>query len=341
MGKKASIGIGGGLILLLFTILFSLSVGAAHIPLLTTWQVVFSHLPGLSIDQSGWGAAEEAIIWKIRMPRVGLALLVGTALSIAGVAFQGVLRNPLADPYILGVSSGSALGAASVIFFGWQGLIGGWGLPLFGFVGGMISLFLVFQLSRVQGQWNRQTLILSGVVIQAFFGAVLSFLLSLSEDRLREIVFWLMGSFAAADYQQFLILLPYVIVGSIVLWSFSGHLNVLALGERQALHLGLSLSAVRWVVLGTASLVTAAAVSLSGTIGFVGLVIPHMVRMVVGANHRLLFVYSAIWGGIFLIWCDTLARTLLEPRELPIGVITAFVGAPFFAYLLRKGKQTL
>lgn len=340
MLRKISIGIGGGLVLLLFTIMVSLSVGAAEIPLPTVWKIILSKLPGTAgWVEMDWSASEEAIVSKIRMPRVALALLVGVALSIAGVAFQGVLRNPLSDPYILGISSGSALGAASVIFFGWHALFFGWSLPLFAFVGGLLSLAIVFKLSQIQGQWSTHTMILSGVVVQSFFGAMLSFLLSLSGDRLQQIVFWLMGSFSKANYQHVFLLAPYVIVGSIILWCFSKHLNVLALGERQAVHLGMSLSLVKWSVLGVASLITAAAVSVSGTIGFVGLVIPHMVRSVVGANHRWLFPYCAIWGGIFMVICDTAARVMLEPRELPIGVITAFVGAPFFAYLLRKSRN--
>lgn len=286
-----------------------------------------------------WTGSEEAIVWKIRFPRVIIALFVGAALSVAGVAFQGVLRNPLADPYVLGISSGSALGAASVIFLGWGGLFYGWSLPLFAFVGGLFSLICIYKLAQIEGKTNLQTIILAGVVIQSFFGAILSFILSLSGDRLQLIVFWLMGSFAKATLQQSVLLLPYVIIGSALLWAFANHLNVLSLGERQAQHLGMNVNMIRWVVLILASLLTAAAVSFSGTIGFVGLVVPHIIRGLFGANHRWLFPLSFIGGGIFMVVSDTIARMIMEPRELPIGVITALFGAPFFAYLLKKGRH--
>lgn len=341
--NQAMAGMAGGIVFLLAAISYSLSVGSADIPLLTVWKVILFKLSITSSFVSpDWDAASEAIIMQIRVPRALLAALTGLCLTLAGIAYQGILRNPLAEPYVMGVSSGASLGAAVTIFFGWQTVLDGWVMPLLAFTGGVLSLLLVFRLARLAGNMHVETLILSGVVIQAFFGSLLSFIISISSDQeQRGILYWLMGSFSLADYQQFLVLLPYAVVAYFVLWVLARQVNILALGEQQAVHLGLHLSALRWTVLGISSLAVAAAVSVSGIIGFVGLVVPHMLRRMFGADHRWLYPLGALWGAAFLVTCDTFARTLLEPKELPIGVITAFIGAPFFAYLLYAKRRSI
>lgn len=335
--------ISGLLIILLLSILFSVMTGSVSLPLPMTWQILLSHLPFpipfIHLDPT-WTAAQESIVWNLRLPRVFLALIVGAMLSTSGVAFQGVLRNPLADPYILGVSSGAAFGAAtSILFFRSSSFLGQLSIPLFSFTGGLLSLGFVLALSKQQGQHERETLILSGVVVQSLLGAFLSFLIAISGQQMQEIVFWMMGSLANRTWLDSAVLLPYFLLGTTYLLFQQRDLNIIALGERAATHLGMNVERKKILILVISSLLTAAAVSVVGIIGFVGLIVPHLMRLLVGADHKVLLPVSTIAGAIFLLWSDTLARTLIESREIPIGVITAFVGAPFFAYLLKSGLR--
>ncbi len=327
--------------LLLLSIVLSLSMGAAHLPLAEVWGILIDRLPVIgNWIQADWPVSSEQIILKVRLPRVLLAILIGACLSLAGAGFQGVLRNPLADPYTLGVASGSAVGAAFVILFGFQTLLLGiWTIPIVAFGTGIASLLVVLRLARIHGKFQLETLILSGVVVQAFLGSMVSFMVSLSDEVVNEIVFWLMGSLSIRGWPFTLMLVPYLVVGLAVLLYYGRTLNLIALGERQAEHLGVHVARTRLIVLIVSTLITAAAVSVAGTIGFVGLVVPHLVRLMVGPDYRLLLPITAIFGGIYLLWADTLARMLLSPTEIPLGVVTAFLGAPFFAFLLRKNKR--
>lgn len=340
-GLYPGLWLGGLFVLLLLTIGGAVSIGSVDIPFVEVWRIIAQHLLG---SHEWLGAAPdgvlEAIVWQIRLPRTLLAAMVGASLASAGVVFQGILRNPLADPYILGVSSGAALGAVIAIVTGWGTLLfGGWSLPGFAFLFASLSLFIVLRLARIENQMSTGTLILSGVVVQAFLGAVLTFVISLSPEQLLEIHYWLMGSLALRDWSHAGIVLPFLVLGFPLMWACSRELNLFALGDRSAGHLGVPVEKVRFFLLVIASLITAGAVSVSGTIGFVGLVIPHIMRMLTGPDHRLLLPVSALTGAVFLVWADTIARVVMEPRELPIGVITAFVGAPFFAFLLRKQRR--
>ncbi|MEC0248220.1 iron chelate uptake ABC transporter family permease subunit [Paenibacillus chitinolyticus] len=332
---------GVGVLLLLLSIVLSLSLGSAHLPVSQIASILGSKLPWIGDRITpDWPVSSEQIIMKVRLPRVMLAILVGASLSVAGAAFQGVLRNPLADPYTLGVSSGTSVGAAFVIYFGLQTtFFGTWTIPVVGFATGAVSLWIVLRLARTDGKIRMETLLLSGVVMQAFLGSVVSFLVSMSKQVVNEIIFWLMGSLAMKGWSYTTVLLPYFLVTFIVLYSYARTLNLLALGERQAAHLGIHVERTKLIVLITATLVTAAAVSVSGVIGFVGLIVPHLIRLIAGPDYRLIVPLSAVGGAIYVLWADTLARTLLSPTEIPLGVITAFLGAPFFAYLLRKQKK--
>lgn len=343
MGKRLGMWGGAGFALLLLSIVVSLSIGTAHVPLSDTWRIVVHHLPlvGDSVHPD-WPVSSEQIIYKVRLPRVLLAALVGACLSLAGAGFQGVLRNPLADPYTLGVASGAAVGAAFLILFGLQlALVGRWSIPVVAFATGMASLLIVLRLAGSGGKLQIETLILSGVVVQAFLGSIVSFLVTLSDQVVNEIVYWLMGSLSLKGWSYTGILVPYLAIGLLVLMSFGRTLNLISLGERQAEHLGVNVARTRLAVLVASTLITAAAVSVAGTIGFVGLVVPHLVRLLVGPDYRLLIPISALFGAVYMIWADTLARMLLSPTEIPLGVITAFLGAPFFVYLLRKHKRRL
>ena len=325
--------------LLLLSVVCSVSIGSAQLPVAAVWRILLHKIGLYSPTLVDWPASAEAIVWNVRLPRILLAMLVGAALASAGVGFQAVLRNPLADPYVLGVSSGAALGAAVVIVFGWQGLFGGWMIPAIAFGLGLLTLFAVYRLASGGYGVAVETLLLSGVVVQAFLGALLSFFLSISDERMQQIIYWLMGSFALRDWASAWVVLPFLLTGWLVLYVNWQSLNILSLGDAQAAHLGVSVDRVRLVVLVASTLITAAAVSVSGTIGFVGLVVPHMMRLLVGADHRHLLPVATLAGATLMIWADTAARTVFSPRELPVGVITALLGAPFFGYLLRRVRR--
>ncbi|MED4206169.1 iron ABC transporter permease [Neobacillus mesonae] len=341
MKRRLAIWGGAGVVLLLLSVIVSLSLGSANLRLSHVWGIILHQLPFLEgIIEKNWAPSSEQIILKVRLPRVFLAILVGACLSLAGAGFQGVLRNPLADPYTLGVASGSAVGAAFLILFGFHTILFGvWTIPLVAFVTGLISLLVVLRLANVQGKYKLETIILSGVVVSAFLGAIVSFMVSMSDQVVNEIVFWLMGSLALRGWSFTLVLMPYLAIGLVVLLSYGRTLNLFALGERQAAHLGVNIKRTRLVVLVVSTLITAAAVSIVGTIGFVGLVVPHLVRLMVGPDYRILLPLSVIFGAIYVLWADTIARTILSPTEIPLGVMTAVLGAPFFAYLLRRNKQ--
>lgn len=328
---------------LLLSIVISVSIGSAQLTLGTVWRILAGSIPFVGdLVKADWAVSSEQIVLHVRLPRIVLGMLIGAALSVSGAGFQGVLRNPLADPFTLGVASGASVGAAFLILFGLQyALIGNWTIPMVAFGTGMVTLLVVYSLSRVEGGMRRETLILAGVIVQAFLGAAVSFMVSLSDEVVNSIVFWLMGSLHLRGWGFSALTAPYLAFSLVVLMLYGRTLNLFELGERSAAHLGVRVERTKWVVLSVSTLMTAAAVSVTGVIGFVGLIVPHLVRLVVGPDYRLIIPLSAIAGAIYLVWADTLARTLLSPAEIPLGVVTAFIGAPFFAYLLVKHKKTL
>ena len=292
------------------------------------------------IDSLG---SSGVILLQVRLPRVLLGFMVGGSLAAVGVGLQALLRNPLADPYVLGISSGAALGAAVAILFG----IGTTGvaihaLPLCAFAGGLMAIVLVYRIAATYGRLPIHTLLLAGVILNAILSALIMFITSIMDpNRSFSVMFWLMGTLAAPDYPAMAVLLLYLIVGgSILLWQ-TPSLNLLTLGEESASSLGVEVETVKRTVFFTSALLTGAAVSMSGMIGFVGMVIPHAVRMVVGADHRLLLPASALVGGTFLVAADTVARTVLAPAEIPVGIVTALGGGPLFIYLLVYRKSGL
>lgn len=327
----------GALSLLFVSVLVSLSLGSASVSITDIAAMLLSKLPfASSLMDHGWADADEKIVLAVRLPRVALAVLVGAALSAAGAGFQGVLRNPLADPYTLGVASGASVGAAFMILFKLQYAIGQWTIPLAAFGTGLLALAAVLQLARREGKAGIETLVLAGVIVQAFLGSLVSLMVSMSNSVVNEIVYWLMGSLSMRGWAFSQLMIPYLALGLGVLLFHCRALNLLALGERQAAHAGVELERTRLTVLVVSTLMTAAAISVSGIVGFVGLVVPHLVRLTVGPDYRLIAPLSAIVGGIYVLWADTLSRTVLSPKEIPLGVVTAMLGAPFFAYLLRR-----
>lgn len=341
MSSKLAVALIAGFLLLVLTLLVCVGVGSVSLPLGEIARILLHKLPGIgSWIKPDWDISSEKIVLEVRLPRVLLGLLVGSSLAAAGSAFQGVLRNPLADPFTLGVSSGASLGAAVLIFFGWQySLVGIFTLPMVAFVSGSVTLWAVMRLAGERGKIPTESLILSGVVMQAFLGAVVSFLTTMSKKTVNEILYWTMGGLSLRGWSYTAILFPYLLLGGIYLISRARRLNLLALGERQAASTGLDVERTKLSMLIVATLMTAAAVSVSGVIGFVGLVVPHMLRLLLGPDYRLILPLSVLGGGIFMMWSDLAARTVLAPTEIPLGVVTAFVGAPFFAYLLYRNKK--
>jgi iron complex transport system permease protein len=282
-----------------------------------------------------WPDSADTIIFDLRLPRVLTAMAVGVALSLAGATYQGLLRNPLADPYVLGTASGAALGAAVALVVPIQFALLGLGLlHVLAFAGAIVAVSVVYRVARMSsGGGSMTSVLLTGYAVGSLLAAGLTMVMYVSGNNLREIFNYMLGSFAVSSWPQLLVALPLIALGSILILSRTRALNAMLLGEDAAAHLGIDVGRERLVLLLAATLVTAAAVAVSGLIGFVGLVIPHLVRLVVGANARVLLPLSAIYGAIFLTVADLVARI---PGELPVGVITAIVGAPFFLYLLRR-----
>jgi len=279
------------------------------------------------------------ILWQIRLPRIILSILTGTMLATSGVILQGVLRNPLADPYILGVSAGAGVGAALILsyklYFTFLGMSS---VPLFAFLFALVMVFIVYRLSNVAERASAETLILAGVAVSAFASAILALIIIVS-GQLQSIYFWMLGSFSMATYGDVLTLLPYALIGLIFSYFYSKELNALIMGEETAYTMGVDVERVRIIMIVVATLMTAAAVSVSGLVGFVGLIIPHFVRIMIGPNYRFLVPFAAVSGALLMLLADTVARTALSPMEVPIGIIMALIGAPFFIYVLRRRRM--
>jgi ABC-type Fe3+-siderophore transport system, permease component len=277
----------------------------------------------------------------VRLPRALCAVLVGAALSIAGAAYQGLFRNPMADPYTIGASSGAALGATVAVILGLSlSFFGIRMLPIFAFAGCLGAVLLVYSISRVGTKTPVQTLLLSGIAVSIFLSAFVSYFQMVYPEQTRQSTFWLAGSFSYTEWADVWSVLPFILGGSIIIYLYSRDMNLLALGEDEATHLGVNLEKIKKIILVSSALVTAAAVSISGLIAFVGLLIPHLTRLLISPDHRILVPASALMGGIFLVLCDTVGRVVMPPSELPVGIITAICGGPFFLYLMRRKKKT-
>ncbi|RLE50437.1 MAG: iron ABC transporter permease [Candidatus Methanomethylicota archaeon] len=332
-------------LILVLASIASLCVGPAPIPFDVALKAVLKNTPlintllepqGLFSNLSPQG---EAIVIDIRLPRILTCVFAGAALSLAGAILQGIFRNPMADPYVIGISSGAALGA-TVAFATGLGftVFGAAAVPTLAFISSLLTVLLVYNIAKVGGKVPVMTLLLSGIAVSIFLSAFTTLLITFSGEVLHGIYFWLLGSFAFAKWADFYVVAPLTAVGFMVTYFYARDLNIMLLGEETALTLGVNVENVKKALIAVSSLVTAAAVSVSGIIAFVGLIIPHIMRIIVGPDHRVLLPASLLAGGLFLLLCDDLARTALPPIELPIGVITAMFGGPFFIYLLRRKK---
>ena len=321
---------------LLGAMIVAISIGAVTVPVGEVWRIIWHHLTG------GGTVADPAmdqIVWSFRTPRVVLAALAGAGLAVAGVVLQAVVANPLADPYVLGVSSGASLGAVLVITLT-SGALGGLGVSSAAFLGAAAAAALVFLLGQKQGRLAPTRLVLSGVAVGYLFLAATSYLqLRATPTELRTVMFWMLGSVAGAQWGQLPVVSTVVLTTTVVLALFGRRLNALLVGDESATALGVDVHRLRAILLALSSLVTGTVIAVAGGIGFVGLMIPHLVRLTTGADHRRLLPQAALVGAIYLVVVDLLSRTVDRPNELPLGILTALFGAPFFLWLLRRNKS--
>ena len=313
---------------LIVAIWLGVSVGSVKVPISTLWD-------------TGADEISTNIVWKIRMPRVVLAGLVGASLAIAGAAFQALFKNPLADPYTLGVSSGASVGAVATLFFGISvPFLGIYTLPIFSMIGALVTMLLVISFAKlVDRAMKMETIILTGIIFSSFLGSVISLMIALTGEELRQIIGWLLGSVSMRGWSFVQMALPFIIIGSFLLWLNRRELNAMLFGEERARYLGVNVKKRKMMILIGGSMLTGTAVAVSGTIGFVGLVVPHMTRLLFGSDNRHVLPLSFINGAALLIVCDLVSRTIISPTELPIGVITAFIGAPVFAFIFFRQRR--
>jgi iron complex transport system permease protein len=327
------------ILLLLSAFVFSVALGAVFIPPQTVLRILASQLSGLRITPD-WPESFAAIILAVRLPHTVMVVLTGAALGSSGAAYQGLFRNPLADPYLIGVASGAGLGAVFAMSLNWPtDLFGFYLIPIGAFIGAILTVVLVYNLARVNGMVPLTTLILAGVALGAFASALTSYLMLRTDLQLHRAISFLLGGSPIVGWDPVVASLPYMLVGMGLL-TISGHmLNVLQFGEEEAKQMGLNVDRAKVFIIVVASLTTAVAVAFSGVIGFVGLIVPHMIRIIWGPDYRRLIPLSILGGGSALLLADMLARILLAPSTLPVGIVTALAGAPFFLWILRRAKR--
>ena len=320
------------IVVIVASILIAASIGVVKIPFPNIIKIILSQL-GLA-DASELAHTEVVTIWELRLPRILMSLTAGAALAICGAVFQSIFRNPICDPYILGISSGASLGAATAFILGWDAFLFGITLPAL--VTALLTLLVIMGIARLSRQKTTHTLLLTGIAINFLISAVITLLMVVNQKEMHKIIFWTMGSCAGTTWNDILFLLPFLIVIAIVLLYYAKDLNIMQLGTDTAQTLGVNVKAVTYITLITSSLLIAVVVAICGVIGFIGLIIPHAVRLMVGSDNRRVFSYSLLLGALFLLIADTLARTIAIPAELPVGSITAIAGAPYFIFLLLK-----
>ena len=340
--EARGVGLRAGLVTAVFlvgAIAVGLGVGPVHIGAGSILRSALSYVPGLHVHQP-LDAVDRAVLWQLRAPRVALAALVGGMLAVAGASYQGVFRNPLADPYLLGVAGGAGLGATLAIVYASAAAAGGrWTVPLAAFGGAIAAVIATYALGRSAGAVHTTgALVLAGVTVATFTAAVQTFVQQRHTDVLQNVYSWLLGGFSTAAWSDVAVCVPYVAVSSVVLVLHRRVLDVLSLGDDEAASLGIDVGRARLVIVTAATLGTAAAVSVSGLIAFVGIIVPHTIRLLFSTSYRAVVPLSLVAGAGFLVLTDVVARTLLSPAELPIGVVTAFLGAPFFAIVLRTSR---
>ena len=322
----------------LLLLVCSVAVGSVNLSPVQVVEILMAKLTG---DTGRVDANLSAIVWGMRFPRAVLAFLAGAALSASGTVMQSILKNPLASSYTLGVSSGASLCAALVMVTGFTvPFLGMFTLPAAGFVGGLATVFLALAFAaRLDGKMENQTVILVGMVFSLFVNAVLTLLTALSREHLQQMVFWQMGGFSGRDWSHVAVMLPILVVSLAALQCFTPEMDIMSFGEEQAMTMGVDIKRVKLLLIGLAALLTGTAVSLVGVIGFVDLIAPHVVRRIFGSAHRLVLPLSALFGGAFLMLAELVSRTIMAPAIIPVGAVTALVGAPFFALVFFRGRK--
>ena len=331
-----------GVFILLLVVIAAANFGVADISFKQTAMILMSKIPIINglIDMKGIKATSVIILLQLRLPRIILACLVGAALSVVGAAFQGIFKNPMADPFVLGVSSGAALGASiTMVFLKEIEFLGLSVIAFNAFLGAITTTFLVYNIAKVGRKVPTATLLLAGISLNYLLSSIISLIMIFNRQEIERIIMWTMGSFSTGSWKEVFLLLIIVIPSIILITMFARDLNVMLLGEENARSLGVNVEGLKKYILIISTIMIAAVVSVSGIIGFVGLIIPHAVRMITGPDNRIVIPFSAIAGAIFLIICDTLARSLVPPSEIPVGIITSIFGVPFFIYLLYKTKK--
>lgn len=330
------------IIFLLLCILVAESVGSASVPVLDSFKIMLSKIPLINriVDTGNIKDVYKVIIWKVRLPRILEASFVGGALAVVGCTFQAVFRNSLADPHILGISSGAALGATVAMLSGITLSVAGIGVTgVFAFIGAILAVLLVCRVGSLGGRAVISSLLLTGTAISTMLSSFISLLMIYNREQLEKVYMWTLGSFSSANWSKVGFMAIVSITCVTVLFLFSRDLNVILTGDEVASSLGIDTAKLKYILIAVSSLLVAASVSVSGTIGFVGLIIPHCMRLLVGSDHKLLIPFSYFGGASFMVICDTIARTIAQPTEIPVGVITAVFGAPYFIFLLYRNSK--
>lgn len=326
----------------LFALLIGVALGSINVPLGDIASIITNKLfsTALSPDISN---VSISIVWNLRLPRTLLAFLVGGALAVSGTVMQSVLKNPLASSYTLGVSSGSSLGAAFIIVTGFNiPFLGMFTLPAAGLICGLLTVFMAVKFaSKMDANLENNTIILVGMVFSLFVNALLTLVTAMAEEHVEQLTFWQMGSFALKDWSSVIVLFPIVLVGVIIIRNFSKEMDIMTFGEEQAFTMGVDVYKIKWLLLGLSAALTGSAISFVGVIGFIDLIAPHVVRKIFGSSHKIVIPMSFLFGGSFMVICDLVARTIISPSELPVGAVTAIIGAPFFAYVYFSKRKEL
>lgn len=342
MIKRSYIAI--SILLLVIVVLGALGFGAVNIDFGNTIKILLSKVPILEdlVSLDGVKSTHVKIIVSLRLPRILLALFTGAALAVVGCAFQGVFKNPMADPFVIGISSGAALGATIGLIMNLSANIFGFtGVSVFAFIGAMVTVLIVLKIASIQKKLPTTTLLLAGISINYLFSAMISLLMLLNRHKLESVYLWTLGSFNASSWSEVMLIVPIVITCSLIIWMYSKELNIMLLGDEDASSLGIHVHRTKKIILCVSSLMVAVVVSASGIIGFIGLIIPHMVRILSGPDHKKLIPLAMIIGATFMVICDTIARTIISPAELSVGIITSLFGVPFFLGLLYQSKKKM
>lgn len=329
-------------VICLFILLMGVALGSIYVPFSHIVQIIANKIFSTNLAED-ISAVSISIVWNLRLPRALLAFLVGGALAVSGTVMQSVLKNPLASSYTLGVSSGASLGAAFVIVTGFNiPFLGMFTLPFVGLTCGLLTVFLAVKFaSKMDSNLENNTIILVGMVFSLFVNAILTLVTAMAEEHMQQLTFWQMGSFASKDWSSVYVLFPIVVVGIFIIGRYSKEMDIMTFGEEQAFTMGVDVYKLKWLLLGLSAALTGSAISFVGVIGFIDLIAPHVVRKIFGSSHKTVIPMSFMFGGAFMVLCDLVARTIITPSELPVGAITALVGAPFFAYVyFSKRKES-